>query len=254
MAVCRLAYHLEDSLIPQVRAAALLFLGIVLSICPAAEGAETPRGEASRADALIDSLQRKYEATETLGADFEQENELRSLGQTTRSKGVIRLHKPGRVRVEYTEPERQLVVSNGSKLWVHTPKLNQVIESEMTAAPSTPFVFLAGKGDLRKSFEVKVEDFGVPPRQDGAWKAGQPHRLSLAPRQPQPGFQKMWLEVDPVTFHITGLEYTDPLENRSRMRFLNIKEGGEIPGTLFQFQVPQGAEVLRMPSPGAQGR
>lgn len=221
---------------------------------PAAQGAEPPGSEASRADALISSLQRKYEATDTLAADFEQENELRSLGQTTRSKGVLRLHKPGRVRVEYTEPEKQLIVSNGSKLWVHTPRLNQVIESEMTQAPSTPFVFLAGKGDLRKSFEVKVEDFGVPPREEGPWKSGQPHRLSLKPRQPQPGFQQMWLEVDPKSFQITGLEYTDPLGNRSRMRFTNIQEGVKIPDSLFQFQVPQGAEMLRMPRPGAPSR
>ena len=217
-------------------------------------GAEAPRGERPRADALIGSLQRKYEATVALEADFEQENELRSLGQTTRSKGKIWLRKPGRVRVEYIEPEKQLVVSDGSKLWVHTPKLNQVIESEVTSAPSTPFVFLAGKGDLRKSFDVKVEDFGLPPRQEGAWKAGQPHRLSLTPRQPQPGFKKMWLDVDPATFQITGVEYIDPLENRSRMRFSGIKEGGKIPDSLFQFQAPQGAEILRMPSPGAQSR
>ncbi|MBI3024665.1 MAG: outer membrane lipoprotein carrier protein LolA [Candidatus Tectomicrobia bacterium] len=208
----------------------------------------------SRADALIASLQRKYETTGTLSADFEQENELRSLGRTTRSKGVLRLHKPGRIRVEYTEPEKQLIVADGSKLWVYTPRLKQVIVGEMAGGASTPFLFLAGKGDLRKGFEVEVEEFGLLARPDGVWKAGQPHRLSLKPREAQAGFQQMWLEVDPQSFRITGFEYTDPLGNRSRMRFVEIREGAALPASVFQFQAPQGVEVLRLPGAGSPGR
>ena len=156
--------------------------------------------------------------------------------------------------MEYTEPEKQLIVADGSRLWVYTPRLNQVIAGGMAGGPSTPFLFLAGKGDLRKSFELKVEEYGLLPRPDAVWKAGQPHRLSLRPREAGAGFARMWLEVDPQSFQITGLEYADPLGNLSRMRFMQIREGGELPASLFQFQVPDGVEVLRLPGAGSQGR
>jgi outer membrane lipoprotein carrier protein len=240
-------------LIPRVWTAALLFPAVLLLSIPA-HGAEPPRSEAPGADALIASLQRKYETTISLTAEFEQENQLRTLGQTARSKGVIRLVKPGRIRVEYTEPERQLIVADGKRLWVYTPRLKQAILSEMGGDPSTPLLFLAGKGDLQKSFEVKVEEIGLLPRTEGVWKGGQPHRLSLKPRVAQPGFLQMWLEVDPQSYLITGLEYVDPLGNRSRMRFSELREGEKIPASLFEFQPPQGADVIRVPGPGARGR
>ncbi|MEK6709841.1 MAG: outer membrane lipoprotein carrier protein LolA [Nitrospinota bacterium] len=228
---------------------AVFLLGITAAL-GAGPSAEAP----PRPEDLIASLQKKYEATRTLAAELDQENELRSLGQTTRSRGTVHLEKPGRIRVEYTEPEAQLIVADGNQLWVYTPRLKQVIASGIGGAPSAPFLFLAGRGELSQTFEVKVEDYGTPPRAEGAWRAGQPHRLSLTPRQPQAGFQQMWIEVDPQSFQITALEYTDPLGNRSRMRFSRIREGESLPASLFQFEVPQGAEVLRLPGQGAPGR
>ncbi|HBK80543.1 MAG TPA: hypothetical protein DDZ83_12890, partial [Nitrospinae bacterium] len=102
----------------------------LLFYAPAAVGgaelspSNSRRGQADRRTTeIISRIQKKYEETRTLKANFEQENHLRSLGRITRSKGRIILYKPGRIRAVYTEPENQLIVSNGKRLWIHTPRL-----------------------------------------------------------------------------------------------------------------------------------
>ncbi|MEE9274164.1 MAG: outer membrane lipoprotein carrier protein LolA [bacterium] len=238
--------------------ALLIFAGALLhGLAPggargAAPGEDGPPG----AEAIAERLQRKYERAGSLVADFEQENTLISLGRTTRSKGRFSLHKPGRIRFEYREPERQILVSDGKRLWIYTPRLRQVIlaDLERAAASPTPLLFLAGKGNLSESFRIKVEEPGVGRRKGGAWRRGQPHRLSLTPRRPDPRFQRLWLEVDPESFLILGVEFTDALGNRTRLRFTNIREGVEIPPERFTFKVPEDAEVVRVPASPGGGR
>ncbi len=224
-----------------------------------AMAASTPPGKAAgpfRSREIVTRLQNKYEATRTLKARFEQENRLRSLGRTTRSQGRFLMSKPGRVRVEYLEPENQLIVSNGKKLWIFTERLNQVIVSDMggSGSGSIPLLFLAGKGNLAQEFRVELEDEGVPERKGGVWKAAQPHRLSLMPKQASAGFQRMWLEVDPETFHITGLDYVDALGNKTQIRFFDIEEGVAVGTEQFEFEIPSGVEVLRAPGSGGKNR
>ncbi len=228
----------------------ILLVSLVLWTGMAASAPPKKAAGSSRSREIVTRLQKKYEATVTLKARFEQENHLRSLGRTTRSKGRFLMSKPGRIRVEYKEPENQLVVSNGKKLWIYTERLNQVIVSDIGGSASVPILFLAGKGNLTQDFHVELEDEGVPERKEGVWKGGQPHRLSLIPKQASAGFRRMWIEVDPETFQITGLDYEDVLGNKTQIRFFDIEESAAIGDGSFQFKIPSGVEVLRAPGPG----
>ncbi|MFC1491428.1 outer membrane lipoprotein carrier protein LolA [Nitrospinota bacterium] len=183
-------------------------------------------------------------------ADFEQENHLRTLGRVTKSKGRLLLDKPGRIRAEYIAPEKQLVVSNGKRFWIYTTRLNQVIVGEVKGdgSGSVPLLFLAGKGNLSREFQVELVEEGTARREGGAWVSGQPHRLSLKPLHSLAGFRQMWLEVDPESYRITGLEYIDNFGNKTRIRFLNMEEGTLLSPGLFEFEIPSGVEVLKTPS------
>lgn len=230
----------------------LMSSGAVLAAVPPAGPDSSER--ARRTKEIVARLQKKYEKTRTLSADFTQENLLRSLGKTTRSRGRFSLLKPGRIRFDYREPERQLVVSNGKMLWIYTERLQQVLLTAISqsAASPTPLLFLAGKGNLQDTFRIAVEEWGSPKRKEGVWKRGAPHRLSLTPLKMEGGFRKLWIEVDVESFQILGFEYRDHLGNQTRIRFFNIREGVAFDNGEFEFKIPSGVEVFRTPNPLAK--
>ena len=232
---------------------ALLF-GLLAPALPCALAPSARAEEESRpnAEKVIASLQKKYEAIESLRASFEQKNELKTLGRTTLSSGSLLLRKPGRLRVEYRKPEKQILVSDGETLWLYTARFRQVMVSKPGRAGlgGAPLLFLAGKGDLRRNFDVFVEEIGIAERSGGVWKAGHPHRIRLEPKAAGASFRRMWIEVEPENFKILALSYIDGVGNRSSLRFSNVREDVKIEDGEFHFAAPPGAEIVQMPARG----
>ena len=239
------------------RKSVFLLLALWLSISPFLEAIFpfAPSAEELRPGAgkIISSLQEKYESIESLQASFEQENELKTLGRTTKSSGSLLLNKPGKLRVEYVKPESLILVSDGRTLWLYTARFKQVMVSKpgRSGFGNTPLLFLAGKGNLKKNFDVFVEEVGIAERSGGVWKAGHPHRIRLEPKTSGASFRRMWLEVEPGNFKILALAYIDNVGNRSRLRFSNVREDVKITGEPFRFVAPPGAEIVQMPTQGA---
>lgn len=228
---------------------------LLLTLLPAHTlGASLTEKSREETDKIIKALQDKYEGLESIQASFEQKNELKSLGRTTTSKGSLSWEKPGKLRMEYAEPEKQVLVSNGRRFWLYTARLKQVMVSKNGGFGfgATPLLFLSGKGNLKKNFNVKVEEVGVAKRSGGIWRAGQPHRIRLEPKATGASFRRMWIEVDPENFIILTLAYIDNIGNKSHLRFSNVKENVRIAGEIFQFVVPPAVEVLQMPSQSGQ--
>jgi outer membrane lipoprotein carrier protein len=71
------------------------------------------------------------------------------------SAGIFALQRPGKFRWSYESPYKQLLVSDGTKLWSYDPDLNQVAVKKLgTAFGASPAALLAGQ-DLDKHFELK---------------------------------------------------------------------------------------------------
>ena len=84
---------------------ALLFL--VLSLTPL-----TPAQAASQSEkTFLKKIERYFDALKFMKADFVQINDDGSL-----SKGIFRLLRPGRFRLDYIDPDNLLVLSDGKKI------------------------------------------------------------------------------------------------------------------------------------------
>src|SRR5437899_12861352 len=123
-------------------AVALLFACLAL-VTPSAVRAET-------LEDVVRDLEAAYSRVTGLRAEFTQTAFNKSLNQTIPAQGTVYLKKGGRLRWEYTEPTPQEIVSDGRKLWVYTPALNQVNVGDAPEALAGPAgSFLAGLGRLR---------------------------------------------------------------------------------------------------------
>ncbi len=210
----------------------MLVLGVaVLLTAPVA--AQSPT-----ADTVARDLQRKYDRVTDFSADFVHSYRGGVLKQQATERGTLLVKKPGKMRWEYTAPEKKLFVSDGHKIYSYIPLDRQVIIGTMPSdehAP-TPALFLTGKGDITRDFNAvfdKVE--GAP---TGAVV------LKLTPKRREPEYESLTLVVDPKTLILQMLITVDSQGGRSAFTFSNLKENVGLADNHFVFKMPRNVDVM----------
>ena len=212
-------------------AVALLFACLAL-VTPSAVPAET-------LEDVVRDLEAAYSRMTDLRAEFTQTAFNKSLNQTIPAQGTVYLKKGGRLRWEYTEPTPQEIVSDGRKLWVYTPALNQVNVGDAPEALAGPAgSFLAGLGRLRAEFDVRFLNLAQPKDDGGNWV------LDLTPKQPLPTLARLILAVDAKTWELRTAVVYDQFENTVTMRFAKVAINSSLPDGLFTFVTPKGVATV----------
>ena len=212
----------------------LLIVALVSSAPVRTQNAAPPQS----AEAVARAVQAKYDRVRDFSADFVHTYRGGVLPQTVTERGRLLVKKPGKMRWEYTDPERKLFVSDGRKLYSYIPQDKQVIVSGVPDEDhaTTPALFLAGKGNLQRDFTVSyVTTEGVP--------AGSTV-LKLSPRLTEPEYDWLVLAVDPQTLTIRALVTVDSQGGRSTFTFTNLKENLRIADKEFAFSIPRGVDVI----------
>jgi chaperone LolA len=202
------------------RAALLLFLAASLLPAFAAAG----NNGVARLHAFFDGLR-------SLSADFEQTiSQNGRLVQETR--GRLHILRPGKFRWAYDSPFEQLLITDGSTLWVYEPDLEQVTRSELDASVgNTPAVLLSTQEPLDRLFLII----------DGGEKDGLEWAL-LEPYGEQAAFSRIFLGFDGST--LAAMEIVDALEQRVQIRFRALQRNDRVDPALFEFVIPDGVDVI----------
>ena len=88
------------------------------------------------ADTVARDLQRKYDRVTDFSADFVHSYRGGVLKQQATERGTLLVKKPGKMRWEYTAPEKKLFVSDGHKIYSYIPQDRQVIVGNDARATS----------------------------------------------------------------------------------------------------------------------
>ena len=188
-------------------------------------------------DSVIEGLQRKYSRLQALGADFVQTFKSAD-GRMANERGHLMLKRPGRARWDYTEPEKKVFLSDGRTIYFHVWGEREALRSTVRESrdPQIPFLFLLGRGDLRRDFS-RIEIAAEPPAARGALV------LLLVPRKAPEEFKQLLAEVDPSTFSVNRLVIFQ--RNGARMSFVlsNVRENPAAPDSLFTFKPPAGVTI-----------
>src|SRR4051812_40821439 len=86
----------------------------------AAGSAQT--GQPVSADAVARDLQKKYDRVTDFTADFVHSYKGGVLRQQATERGHLLVKKPGKMRWEYTTPEKKTFVSDGHKMYSYIPQ------------------------------------------------------------------------------------------------------------------------------------
>ena len=218
-----------------VRIIAVASLG-ALVLVPGAQAAAQ-----ATLDDVVRGIEGQYGRMNDLRADFSQTAFNKSLNQNLPAQGTVYLKKGGKLRWEYTQPTAQEIVSDGKKLWVYTPSLNQVNVGEapeMLAGPAGSF--LAGLGKLREHFTVRFLNPAQPTDAEGN------SVLDLTPKHPLPTLTRLVLAVDARDFRLKKAVVHDQFENTVTMQFTKLAVNTNLPEQLFTFVAPKGVATVPM--------
>ena len=211
----------------------LLIVALVSSAPVRTQSATTPSAES-----VARALQAKYDRVRDFSTDFVHAYRGGVLHQTATERGRLSVKKPGKMRWEYTSPERKLFVSDGRKLYSYIPEDKQVIVSDVPNEDhaTTPALFLAGKGNLQRDFTVSYVQIDSVPAGTTV--------LKFSPRRAEPEYDWLALAVDPRTLAIRALVTVDSQGGRSTFTFTNLKENVRIADNEFAFSIPRGVDVI----------
>jgi len=129
--------------------AAAAILGVV-SLAPAGANA-----------AGADRLEAYLKGLKSLSSRFDQVTLSADGGRMLESKGMLYLKRPGKFRWEYSSPNEQVIVADGSRVWVHDLELDQVShKSQDSALAGTPAQLLANEEPIDRHFQVRPWEAG----------------------------------------------------------------------------------------------
>ncbi|MEO6237147.1 MAG: outer membrane lipoprotein chaperone LolA [Vicinamibacterales bacterium] len=182
------------------------------------------------------AVQRKYDRVKDFTADFTHAYEGGVLNRKSTERGSVQIKKPGKMRWDYTAPDKKVFVSDGRKIYSYIPADKQVIVGDVPTddEATTAVLFLAGKGNLTRDFMVKY----------AAESPGDIVTLRLDPKQKQRDYDWLLLGVDGKTMQIRSLTAADQQGGRSSFEFTNYKENTGLSDGGFTFKIPKGADVI----------
>lgn len=182
------------------------------------------------ADSVAD-LKQWLKETRTLKADFAQTS-AGGIGGG-KSQGTMAISRPGKFRWSIVKPYTQLMVGDGSRIWLYDPELKQVIVRKSDQALNgSPAALLAGDNDVEQRFVLKSEG-----------EHGGAQWVIAEPKQNDTGFVR--IRIGLLGNELKGMILEDSFGQITTLVFSNVVRNGDVPANLFRFTPPAGADVLK---------
>ena len=169
---------------------------------------------------------------ETLTGRFSQLSLDGSGTQLQETSGELSLKRPGQFRWHTDAPMEQLLVSNGKKVWLYDPDLEQVTIQELDQRLThTPALLLSGDvSTISENFEVSHKE------------AGEVVDFTLKPKAKDTLFDNLRLSFRNGV--INDMQLIDSVGQRTNILFMGVKMNQPLKADLFTFEIPEGADVI----------
>lgn len=165
-------------------------------------------------------------------ATFRQAVAAKGARELQESSGTFTFQRPGRFRWSYEKPYAQLIVGDGTKLWIYDRDLNQVVVRRQDATlGASPAALLAGDNALEQHFLLTDAGKG-----DGV------ELVDARPRSAETGIERVRIGFRdnlPRT-----MELRDTLGNVTTLAFDGFERNVALDAAQFVFVPPKGADVV----------
>lgn len=170
----------------------------------------------------------------TMQANFTQSIEDNKGKKIQEVYGHMALQRPGKFRWQVKKPIPQLIIANGSRLWIYDPDLEQVtIRSLSHAAGETPALLLSHENTMiNQDYVVQEEKKNAP-----GWRW-----FLLKPKKADNMF--LSIEMGFKGEQITEMHLADHLGHTTIVKFSNIVSNKKLPDVFFVFKPKPNVDVI----------
>lgn len=200
--------------------------------------AETPAQQDEGA-ALLKRAAEAYASVRSLRATFVMRLDNPLLRQQTTSRGTLHQQRPDRIALRFTEPEGDVILSDGEYFWIYYPSMDpqQVIRQPARTGTESSI-------DLQAQFVGDpVERFRYTMHGQEAVAGRNAHVLTLVPRE-RTDYRSLKVWLDARDSLARRFEITDHNGAVRRFDLTDLEINPTIPASTFRFTPPPGARVV----------
>jgi outer membrane lipoprotein carrier protein len=148
--------------------------------------------------------------------------------------GVLHGQKPNQVHWTVFRPAAQTIVSNGTRLWLYDPDLEQVIIEPYANNPETNpvILLLGGPHQISESFSL-IEQKLV--NESTRQFVLEPVKLNALYTQ---------LTIEFTNGSLSGISFSDNLGQKTIIQFQNFILNPSFEDDFFTFKIPEGVDVV----------
>lgn len=188
-------------------------------------------------DQVLSNLEKADKAVSSIRFAFVQDVRFTEMGTESVVTGNAVFARPNRLRIEKKQPDQQVTVSNGKKMWVYNPAFNQVWEGswqswvDARVLPQGLIPIGGYVADLRKRFDLSLINH-----------PGEGIRLSAEPKEKGVGYS---LEV--VVSTETWMPSKTVFKSDSAVvetSLTQVQLNPSVKDSEFKFSPPAGADVI----------
>ena len=191
---------------------------------------------------VVANIRKSFGALDSYQANFTILSE--KLGKTTRQTGIIKYKANNRLHVEFTQPQGQKIVSNGKMMWIYIPSMNVVAEQDLDSGSG---IFVSGsRSGLNWLFSKYHYRFASKDQPESQADGSKMYTLILKQKESRSGYRTMKLWVNDAYFIVRAQGETST-GKKIEIQFTGLKTNIDIPNSLFRFDIPARARVVKNP-------
>ncbi|WP_370978526.1 outer membrane lipoprotein chaperone LolA [Agaribacterium sp. ZY112] len=179
------------------------------------------------------SLYERLGNIQSLSADFNQKVTDHEGWLVSEQRGTLLLQRPGQLRWHCNEPQEQLVVGDGEKIWLFDPDLEQVSIYKSANLLEGPMTLLA------QSMEALAEQFAV-----AETDCDDQACYLLIPRTQDQNTAFSELRFDFSEAGLSRILMSDRMRQKTETKLSNLIYNADIDQKQFTFVVPEGVDVV----------
>ena len=181
----------------------------------------------------VTRLSQLLEKSKTISANFSQLTLAAGGTQLQEAKGEMSVQRPGLFYWHTEAPQEQTMISDGQKVTLWDPDLEQVTIKKLDQRlTQTPALLLSGDvSKISESFDISSK------------QAGEVMEFTLKPKTKDTLFDSLNLSFR--NGMINNMRLMDSIGQRTDIVFSGVKANEPIPASKFKFVIPKGADVIQ---------